>query len=115
MKQHVLLVVGVAIAAMDSSLVAQQPNGSHLASAIARSDMDTSVNACTDFFQFTNGGWLSRNPIPPGPHSSSSCESSSAGRLEVAAASPPRFIDSPAGELACGSDDLEEDSWTERN
>ena len=64
MKQHVLLVVGVAIAAVDSSLVAQQPNGLRLVSAIVRSDMDTSVKACTDFFQFANGGWFPKNPIP---------------------------------------------------
>jgi putative endopeptidase len=27
--------------------------------------MDTSVGACTDFFQFANGGWLKRDTIPP--------------------------------------------------
>lgn len=26
--------------------------------------MDTSVSACTDFFQFANGGWLKRDTIP---------------------------------------------------
>ena len=26
--------------------------------------MDTSVSACTDFFQFSNGGWLKRDTIP---------------------------------------------------
>lgn len=27
--------------------------------------MDTSVEACTDFFQYANGGWLKNTPIPP--------------------------------------------------
>ena len=28
------------------------------------SDMDTSVTACQNFFQYVNGGWLKKNPIP---------------------------------------------------
>ena len=28
-------------------------------------NMDTSVSACTDFFQYANGGWIKRNPVPP--------------------------------------------------
>src|SRR5574338_212901 len=28
-------------------------------------DMDTTVSPGTDFFQYANGGWLKRNPIPP--------------------------------------------------
>lgn len=27
--------------------------------------MDTTANACTDFFQFANGGWFNRDTIPP--------------------------------------------------
>ena len=29
------------------------------------SNMDTSVSACANFFQYANGGWTARNPIPP--------------------------------------------------
>ena len=27
--------------------------------------MDTSVDPCTDFFTYSCGGWLKKNPIPP--------------------------------------------------
>src|SRR6266699_1626591 len=29
-----------------------------------RSNMDTSVAACANFFQYANGGWIARNEIP---------------------------------------------------
>ncbi len=35
-----------------------------MGSVTSRADLDTTVNACTDFAQFANGGWLRRNPIP---------------------------------------------------
>jgi len=28
------------------------------------SNLDRSVSACTDFYQFANGGWVKRNPVP---------------------------------------------------
>jgi len=28
-------------------------------------NMDTSVSACENFFQYANGGWIAHNPIPP--------------------------------------------------
>src|SRR5882724_1419023 len=28
------------------------------------SNLDRSVSACTDFYQFANGGWVKKNPIP---------------------------------------------------
>lgn len=65
MKQLVLLWTGVAMCSIGVSVGAQPPHALHIASAISRSDLDTSVSACTDFFQFANGGWFPRNPIPP--------------------------------------------------
>jgi len=32
---------------------------------IQAEDLDRSVSPCTDFFEFANGGWRARNPIPP--------------------------------------------------
>src|SRR2546429_9986281 len=28
-------------------------------------NMDKSVSACSNFFQYANGGWIARNPVPP--------------------------------------------------
>lgn len=30
-----------------------------------KANLDPSGNACNDFWQYSNGGWLQRNPIPP--------------------------------------------------
>jgi predicted metalloendopeptidase len=49
---------------MATFLGAQAPAGHGL----HPSEMDTSVPACQDFFQYANGGWLKTNPIP-GDHS----------------------------------------------
>ena len=31
-----------------------------------RASLDTNTAACTDFYQYANGGWLAANPIPAG-------------------------------------------------
>src|SRR5258708_15826072 len=28
------------------------------------SNLDTSVSACTNFFQYADGGWVAKNPVP---------------------------------------------------
>src|SRR4051795_7317078 len=28
-------------------------------------NLDRSVSACTDFYQFANGGWIKSHPVPP--------------------------------------------------
>lgn len=44
-----------------ASAVAQTP----VASLDTR-NLDTQISACTDFYQYANGGWLKSNPIPSG-------------------------------------------------
>ena len=39
--------------------------GSGLAASYDKTNLDTSVAACTDFNQYANGGWKKKNPIPP--------------------------------------------------
>jgi putative endopeptidase len=43
---------------------AQQPAAS-TAHGLDPADFDKTCKPCDDFFRFVNGGWLSRNPIPP--------------------------------------------------
>ena len=39
--------------------------GAAFAASYDKTDLDTTVSACTDFNQYANGGWLKKNPIPP--------------------------------------------------
>lgn len=52
----------MATLALAGSAVAQQ--GIKQLSPIDTTNLDRSVSACTDFYQFANGGWLARNQIP---------------------------------------------------
>jgi putative endopeptidase len=51
----VVLLMAVAVA----TIFAQAGHGYDLAS------LDKNTAACTDFYQYANGGWLAANPIPP--------------------------------------------------
>ena len=40
-------------------------NAVPIPSPLSPANIDRSVSACSDFYQFANGGWIARNPIPP--------------------------------------------------
>jgi putative endopeptidase len=44
---------------------AQQPAAPNYTPALDVSSMDPSVDPCVDFFAYSCGGWIKRNPIPP--------------------------------------------------
>jgi putative endopeptidase len=43
---------------------AQQPAPAAASAALDVSNMDKTVKPCQDFYQFANGGWLAKNPVP---------------------------------------------------
>ncbi len=47
-----------ALAAADAPYVSNEHG-------LDRRNLDTTTSPCTDFYQYANGGWLARNPIPP--------------------------------------------------
>src|SRR5678810_1049115 len=53
--------LAAALVASSSALAAQQP----AARPLSRANLDTTCAACTDFYQFANGGWLKKNVIAP--------------------------------------------------
>src|SRR5882762_9614860 len=55
-KSFVALTLFLAIGV--ATTLGQNGHGYDLAS------LDKSTSACTDFYQYANGGWLSANPIP---------------------------------------------------
>ena len=46
------------------SLSSAAPLGSQAESGFDLGNLDKRVEACTDFYQFADGGWMARNPIP---------------------------------------------------
>ena len=58
LRSIVLLVLSATVAQAQNAVPMQ-------AKPLDPANMDTSVSACSDFFQYANGGWIKRNPIPP--------------------------------------------------
>jgi putative endopeptidase len=73
MRRHagISLTVAAVLAGSLTAALAQTANSTHAKAAAAAvhgpdpADMDTSANACQLFYQYANGGWLKKNPIPP--------------------------------------------------
>src|SRR5271169_5711648 len=42
-----------------------QTNSAKSQAVLDVNSMDTSVDPCTDFFAYSCGGWIKKNPIPP--------------------------------------------------
>jgi endothelin-converting enzyme/putative endopeptidase len=63
MKSHrILLIAGVALAIASPAASAQSPRyGSW---GVETNDMDPSVRPGDDFFEFAEGTWLKKHPIP---------------------------------------------------
>ena len=60
MLRRMLPIVIVAAVAVALAGAAPPP----LEKAVDKSHQDTTVGACQDFYQYANGGWISKNPIP---------------------------------------------------
>ena len=54
-----------AVAFLSITAYAQQPAPNEKHYGLDPANLDISVKPSADFYQFANGGWLTRNPIPP--------------------------------------------------
>src|ERR1700684_126219 len=59
--------LAIALCAFLPLASAQQssPAASHHEPALDVTSMDRTIDPCADFFQYSCGGWIKRNPIPP--------------------------------------------------
>lgn len=65
MRLHLPSLVAAASLAALSIAGAQQQQGAAPQRPIDRANLDTTCAACTNFYQFANGGWLKSAKIPP--------------------------------------------------
>ena len=73
-RRHMGVCAALVLAAGSLTAVFAQPEGpaapKSAAVGTARpgldpADMDTSAKACQDFYKYSNGGWMTKHPIPP--------------------------------------------------
>jgi putative endopeptidase len=55
----------IALVSFASLATAQQPAAANYTPALDVTAMDRTIDPCTDFFAYSCGGWIKKNPIPP--------------------------------------------------
>jgi endothelin-converting enzyme/putative endopeptidase len=60
-----LSVVALAFVSVLSIASAQQPAATNYTPALDVTAMDRTIDPCVDFFAYSCGGWIKKNPIPP--------------------------------------------------
>lgn len=64
MKRSMLVLCGSALLAAASCKSGTEGNGGAPAGDVLQANLDTAVNPADDFFDYANGGWIRKNPIP---------------------------------------------------
>ncbi len=60
LRFSVILILGLTLG---FAAIAQSSGGSGRGFNLA--NLDTTCKPCQDFYQYANGGWLAKNPVPP--------------------------------------------------
>lgn len=63
-RSRILCLAAFAAAVSSSVVIAQSPTPATPRAPLVLADLDTTVKACTDFYQYASGGWLKANPVP---------------------------------------------------
>ena len=64
MKKTIYFSLSVALLFTACKNTDYSPSAISAANDVVAANVDTTVSPADDFFQFVNGGWLKRNPIP---------------------------------------------------